>query len=72
MSKKNKSSQFQQIVDGVCPHCGSTLTTPESGRGIGQTRRCQRGQKCGHRWYYNTAIKTSKCLTCAQGKLRKS
>lgn len=69
-TKKEDRNQFERIVDGDCPHCSKTLAAPISGKGTGKTRVCQ-NKKCGHKWYYNTEIRTSKCLTCAEEK-RKS
>ena len=63
-----KRSNFDQVAVGVCPHDSAKLGDEIRGSGIGVTRACT---KCGHIWYLNKKIRTTKCQTCSADK-RKS
>ena len=63
-----RTSNFELVASGKCPHCEASLGDEVAGRGIGTTRVCS---KCEHRWYLNRLIITCKCVTCCAIKRKR-
>ena len=60
-----KTSNFELVASGKCPHDNASLGDEVAGKGVGITRTCS---SCGHRWYLNKKIHTCKCQTCSADK----
>jgi hypothetical protein len=73
--KREKTSNYDRVDAGICPHCVDALAvTPSSmltlddevaGKGDGVTHTCK---KCEHVWYLNRQIHTCACRTCQKAK----
>lgn len=57
-----KTSNFELVASGKCPHDGANLGDEVAGKKVGITRTCT---NCGHAWYLNHKIRTCKCATCS-------
>ena len=60
-----RASNFALVAAGVCPHDKGTLGAEVKGKGVGTTHTCE---SCGHTWYLNRKIHTTKCQTCSASK----